>query len=497
MNSQPWRSLFDRIIVISLPTSDDRRSYIQKHLPSVGISSFEFFNATNADAQEVSSAYERGEVTTFPPCFRCGKLDCGDPDCNNFLIPQQVATFITYMNLWKMLVDSAVAQRILILEDDVRIHDHAEHALAYLEQEISNRRVPFRSNQPCLLRLGWALCPDHAATRRCFVNETIKMSNPCHAITSKYAALLFNRYQKINHTVDVYQHQLAPKKGEAFTLFPPIASELSWSDGMFASNIHPKIAHSVYLKSIGNADGAQQYEQLARKHIKKKYFRSLLFVGHPRCGTGYAANLCRQMGLDVGHERLGADGISSWMFAVEADENPYALDAVALSRRGLAWKYLVMPVRDLATAASSVIRDSTYAPPSYVFRRQHILRLLNLDLNGFKTPLERAVRSVTSWCRIILAQNPDFWFRIEDQHEQLRLFLLEKNLCMKRKRVLDTSPVNANKLYRGVRYQKPTIHIAEWTNLPEETQVEVLWYCNTFGYKLPFSFKKISRSELA
>jgi hypothetical protein len=276
--------------------------------------------------------------------------------------------------------------------------------------------------------------------------------------------------------------------GEAFTLYPPIASELSCTNGLFASTIHPKPEHSLFLQSLGDAKSAARNERLIRKHIKK-YFRSLLVAGHPRCGTGYAANLCRQMGLDVGHEKLGADGISSWMFAVEADENPYALDAVARSRRALSWKYLVMPVRDLATAAGSVMRDSTYAPPSYAFRREHILRLLGIDLDKFKTTLERAVRSVTSWCRIILEQNPDLWFRIEDQHERLRVFLIEKNLYIitERDRVIDTSPVNADKSYLGIRYPKPAIHTTEWNDLPEETQLEISWYCGTFGYSSPLA----------
>jgi hypothetical protein len=321
------------------------------------------------------------------------------------------------------------------------------------------------------------------------VNETIKMSNPCHGVTKKYAASLLSRYTGIVHTVDVYQHKLAPMPGEAYTLYPPIASELSWTNGVFASTIHPKSVRSRFLQSLGDANGLSRNERLIRKHIKKKYFRSILIIGHPRCGTGYAAKLCKQMGLDVGHERLGADGISSWMFAVEADENPYALDDVARSRHALVWKYLVMPVRDLVTAAGSVMRDSTYAPPSYAFRRDYILRLLGIDLDKFKTPLEQAVWSVTSWCRIILEQNPDLWFRIEDQHERLRVFLIEKNLYMitERDQVLDTSPVNADKAYRGIRYPKPAVYAAEWNELPEESQLEISWYCGTFGYSLPLA----------
>lgn len=43
----------------------------------------------------------------------------------------------------------------------------------------------------------------------------------------------------------------------------------------------------------------------------------LLITGHQRSGTGYMAALCQAMGLDVGHERVGKDGCSSFQFAVD------------------------------------------------------------------------------------------------------------------------------------------------------------------------------------
>lgn len=49
----------------------------------------------------------------------------------------------------------------------------------------------------------------------------------------------------------------------------------------------------------------------------------ILITGHQRSGTGYMAALCRSMGLDVGHERHGDDGISSFQYAVETDTVPF------------------------------------------------------------------------------------------------------------------------------------------------------------------------------
>lgn len=485
-NSAAWRALFDRVLVISLPGSTERRDHIREHLPTVGVHDYEFFDATGADDPAVALAYDSGDVASFPGCFRCGGTDCGNADCNNVLIPPQVATFITYRRLWRHIADGS-AQRVLVLEDDVRFHDHAPRVLDWLADAVANGSVPFVAGRPALLRLGWARCAEHAGTMACAADATIKMSNPCHALTRDYAAAMLARDRGVVHTVDEYQHRLAPLPGEAWTVFPPLASELSWSDGRFASTIHPKPVRLQFLRDSGDHAAAARHAQVLRSHVKKKHYRPLLVVGHPRCGTGYAADLCAQLGLDVGHEKLGKDGISSWMFAVDADDNPYALDTAARTRRALAWKHLLMPVRDLATAAGSVMRDSVHAPPSYNFRREHILRLTGLDLDSLATPLERALRSVTSWARIVLAQKPDLWFRIEDPPEQLREFLIGAGLCPPERRAqpLDTAPVNADKPYQGVRRPKPGIAAADWQALPAATRAEVDWYCAHFGYANP------------
>lgn len=481
----PWERLFDRIVVVSLPGSEERRAYIREHLPAMGIRAFDFFDATAADDPKVARAYAEGQVATYPNCFRCGGLDCGNDDCNNVLIPPQVATFITYLRLWAEIAQGR-HERVLVMEDDVRLHPHTPRVLEWLAGQVTAGAVPFRGGRAALLRLGWALSPEHDGTA-CHASDAVRMSNPCHAITRDYAWALLQRFERIVHTADEYQHRLAPQPGEAFTVFPPIASELSWSAGVFASTIHPKAVRTRHLRAIGDADAARRHEQVLVRHVKKKHFRPLLIAGHPRCGTGYAASLCGQLGLDVGHEKLGRDGISSWMFAVDADENPYALDAVSRTRRAFAWKHLVMPVRSLADAAASVMRESEHAPPSYAFRRQHIAALTGLDLDTLPTPFERAVRSIVAWMRIVHAQQPALWFRIEDQADRLRDFLVEQGLvdAAHRATVLDTAKVNADKAYRGVRHEKPAVDTAAWRALSPETQAEVAWYCATFGYDDP------------
>jgi hypothetical protein len=94
------------------------------------------------------------------------------------------------------------------------------------------------------------------------------MSNPCHAITSAYATALLEQFETVNHTADVFQHQLAPVSADhSFTILPPVAYELSWSVGSFDSLIHPKGIRSEYLESQGMRDEALEHQQKLKNHF--------------------------------------------------------------------------------------------------------------------------------------------------------------------------------------------------------------------------------------
>jgi hypothetical protein len=51
-------------------------------------------------------------------------------------------------------------------------------------------------------------------------------------------------------------------------------------------------------------------------------FRKFLVTGAARSGTMYTAKLLEALGLDVGHESSGADGIVSWYLAADTDWVP-------------------------------------------------------------------------------------------------------------------------------------------------------------------------------
>jgi hypothetical protein len=480
-----WGRLFDRVVVVSLPRSIERRAHVVDHFRLFGLDDYAFFDATSADDQAMARVYDTGEVCQYPPCFRCGGLDCGNPDCNNFLIPAQIATFITYRRLWRDIATGS-AERVLVLEDDVLFHACAHDVLRQLEEEIAAGRVPFVPGAACLLRLGWALGPDHRAGTAVRVSQDVRMANPCHALTRSYAASLVARDKGIVHTVDVYQHKIAPRPGEAWTVFPPIASDLSWSVGSVDSTIHPKTLRSAWLRESGDEAAAASNDRRVASHVKKKHFRPLLVVGHPGCGTAELSATCRRWGVDVGEERLGAAGIGAWAFAVETDANPDARDEVSRNRNVLVWQWLVLSVRDIAQAAGAAMREAQRAPASDTFRRQHILRLLGIDLDSIGSPLARAVWSVTSWCRIVLDQAPELVVRVEDGSASLRAFLIARGLAPDEAVTQDLNAAAADRSPHGSgRTSDPLPSPSDWSALDEVTLREVIWYCERFGYALP------------
>lgn len=476
-------TIFDHVYVVSLTQSLDRREHIKKHFSDISLDLYSFHDAILWDSSEVRQAYDQGLVKLYPDCFRCGELDCGNEDCNNVLIPQQVGNFLSHKQLWQQI--AARQQLALVVEDDVVFETYASAVLTKLKVHLDTHPEFSNPDQPLLLRFGWAKCEEHSPDMPFSIDENPRMSNPCYALNSSFARNLLANFKRIETTSDIFLHRKTHATGEAFTILPPIASELSWSTGKVESLIHPKQLHAEHLRKRGNKADAFLYERKIERHLKRKYYRDFLIVGHPRCGTGFSANLLNQCGLDIGHEANGKDGLSSWMFAVD-DHAPYATDKIANRQSALVWNKLILPLRDLQTAVPSVMNENCYAQLSYDYRRHHIRAMNGTDLNDLSSNFERAVASILSWVELIEKLGPDCRFRIEDQSEVL-LDFAQANLNAKFKHPehLDLAPYNANKPYAGVRYPKQNITSVDWASLPEETWKRVVQYCNRYGYGLP------------
>ena len=484
---------FDKILVLSLPCSSDRRQHVRHHFAKNGITNYEFFDASSPDDGLVTSLYENNLVTAFPNCFRCGQLECGSNDCNNTLIKSQVAVFATYLRLWDHLATNNL--NALVFEDDVQLNPWFRDTLKKLAERIRSDEIVFDKKTPCLIRLGWALDSDHSEKLEFRYNREIRMSNPCHAINAPYAKALIDEFSGINHTVDVYQHKLARvSETNSITVFPPIAHELSWSHGLMPSLIRPKKNHLKFLQESGEVTQSKEYERLLDNQIEHMFHRKILTVGHPRCGSGFAANVMRQLSLDIGHEDDGRDGIASWMFAADGMA-PFYKSKIAKTRKALVWDLLIHHVRDISTAIPSIMLDNQFSPSSYEYRRIKILDRYGFDLNKLGNNFERAVASFIYWNCMIEEMQPDFVFSIENDLEDLKKFLSEKINVNLENITINQEPVNANKPYNGKVHQKPHISPEDWASLGDELWRGVTDFCCKYGYKLP-ERRKLKRLEI-
>lgn len=129
----------------------------------------------------------------------------------------------------------------------------------------------------------------------------------------------------------------------------------------------------------------------------------LCVIGCPRSGTGQMAAVLRACGMDVGHEQLGRNGISSWMWAVEdAAAVPYGPPRNG-DKIGQLWMVTRNPPDAIASMAYTLL------PPSWAFIRKHVGTV------GYsaRQPLARAMVAWASWTSLCLKQT-DKLVRVEE-----------------------------------------------------------------------------------
>jgi GR25 family glycosyltransferase involved in LPS biosynthesis len=461
---------------------------MRQELARVGITKYVFFDAIDKDSDLVKKAFAEDFVLKFPPCFRCGKRKC---NCeNNILIAPQVANFLSYQKLWQDVVKNRYTYS-LILEDDIKFTNYYQDVIEKVFNSEFLQQHGFSRDSTSLLRLGWAECEDHEMKNTediQLVSNLCKMSNPCYAITLEMAKKLLSSLDKINTTSDIYTHKWIGQTVNNYTLMPPIAHDLSWSRGDFKSLIHPKQNYIDKLKSSGlNSDELIiKAEQEFDRHFKRKLVRDILAIGHPRCGSKYMSELFKTIGLDVGHNSMGDQGISSWMFAVYDENNPYAKDKYAVSRFYTDFDFLIQYVRHPGTAIPSIIVENQYAPDSFEFRKKHFIQAFGGDIFLDKTELEKAIVSFIKWNQIIKNQNPDLTVKIESCEAEVITFLQENNLVSKELSVdqitTPTKDVNSKKPYKGQIYQKPKVTAQMWNEVKPELKKELNQFCQTYDY---------------
>ena len=234
--------IFDSVYCISLKRSVERREHMVGQFQSLGVE-FAFIDAYDWDSPEVASLMSSGQVAAYPPCFRCKQMEC---DCQNkSLFQPQIGNWLSHKAAWQR-ISAGGDQLSLICEDDIVFLDSHRSTLELVagNQDVT---AALKSGEPLLIRLGWALCEDHAYDGVPYLDSELKMSNPCYAISASMASLLTTSLTRIETTSDHFIHEIIGQSVTNFTAYPPLAHDLSWSTGGFCSEIRPKQGHIDYL----------------------------------------------------------------------------------------------------------------------------------------------------------------------------------------------------------------------------------------------------------
>lgn len=151
--------------------------------------------------------------------------------------------------------------------------------------------------------------------------------------------------------------------------------------------------------------------------------KPFLITGHPRCGTGYMAQLMHSFGFYVGHEKILEDGISSWLFAIEG----YQPWVEAVNRKDYAFDHVIVVVRNPVKALASITytENMIYDPLHQQYRlnqqsleyRQQAIRLP--EIHGIDTCVQAAVQSYIKWYQLVLEQEYDLLVQVEEAPQQL------------------------------------------------------------------------------
>jgi hypothetical protein len=147
--------------------------------------------------------------------------------------------------------------------------------------------------------------------------------------------------------------------------------------------------------------------------MEKKKF---LVLGHPRSGTGFMVKLLRQHGYHIGHEVMGRDGISSWMFVVEDYQ---VFTDKLLNRKDFEFDYVLMNIRHPLHIVTSSYFTENPNKPSMDYRKKH------LELEGLNRE-EMAVKSVLDWYKCIELQRPHLKICIDKNPEEKMFYFLKR-----------------------------------------------------------------------
>lgn len=447
-------NIFDEIYCLTLPESPERHNHISRELNDKKITSFSFHIGYGPDSHEVNKAFSERRVANKEQCFRCHHETC---KCgNNILIRSQVACFLSYLDIFNRAVNSG-KRTFVCLEDDVIISSNYLLFGACLLNSKSLSKYGFYSDEPALLKMGSprkctsvSISAEEMRSRD-WILDSSEMSNTMFAFNLAFAKLALKNSEQINSTSDIYIHRDLALVSSSHKLPVQFAHDLSWSEKKIPSLIHPK---APGIKNIMNPIRFISASQKFLNHHKSCKSTSYLIAGIPRGGTGWAAAAAKRLGLEISHERLGGDGMSSWCLAGKdyPMEAPFGEDFFSKNPYYIKAKTKILVVRPLHNALGSQVIENQKSPTSFNYRFKLIRAYYGVDLAKISDPLCQSILSIVLWYR--LCQDCGFTHAIKiGSVSSLGLALGRNTDSVNRKTIdVDLATVNTRKPYYGSIY---------------------------------------------
>ena len=295
--------IFDHIYVLNLKESTDRKLHIQNEFKRVGISKYEFFEATPHDSEEVKNLTNSNLVKKFPNCFRCNKKRC---DCeNNFLTPFQLGNWCSFLNIFKDIIEKEY-KFVLICEDDIVFSFQHKRIINALLSKDSFEIYNINMQMPLLIRFGTAFNPDnHNSPAEPRFLRNYSLCNPCFAINRMMAMVYLKFLKIIDYHSDVYFHQKIPKaiKGiQYLTMYPYPVYELS------------------FVKE------KQKFDSLVRpvNAIRRLEYKDFLFITGNSLLNIFVITIIKILNLDIRLKNMGYHGnLNYFIFLDEKEKQKY------------------------------------------------------------------------------------------------------------------------------------------------------------------------------
>jgi hypothetical protein len=199
----------------------------------------------------------------------------------------------------------------------------------------------------------------------------------------------------------------------------------------------------------------------------------IIIIGHPRCGSGYMAELFSTFGCNVKHEEWGENGISSWLFAVDPQDLKKLKASYApygpTRPEKVNSKYIIHYVRDPFNAIPSIIGEDSFMD-SYIYRKRILQKKYGINLDEYSA-VDKATVSFLLWNKMIEEQAPAITIRVENATEAVKAYLVKMGLGAKQVRQFPDKRNNS----------RPKINV-DWTTLRKDLLFAIDRWCRDYGY---------------